>query len=352
MWHAFAEGFPGFNAINTTAQTLLFLVPFHAAVVMQLRNREHEGSDMARLVLIGLILLMAVNLLGYAMGMRNLVHGFEGRMNLPFLKGVYDAAHIMSIINLMLLFYLKDPIRHPFRFAALAAIYAANLAVMININSRLSFMVFLVFTVLFLLRVTKGLRGLYTISLFTMPLLVSFAHLVYKILSLPVFASIIERVDKEDVTTFNSRTYIWEEAWNWLVDDRRGFLLGNGFNGQYGLGMMDHIAVMWETDQPYDIHMHSTFLQVFIGQGLLGYLLLCLCMWYAYSRFRVHYLAGTNAAPLYAAVVYILFIWQIDIFLYGMEIGNMLFFSILSFFALDARHVTRRQRSLGEATPS
>jgi O-antigen ligase len=110
---------------------------------------------------------------------------------------------------------------------------------------------------------------------------------------------------------------------------------------------MDHIAVMWETDQPFDIHMHSTFLQVLIGQGVLGYVLMCLCMWHAYSRFRAHYLAGTNAAPLYAAVVYMLFIWQIDIFMYGMEIGNALFFCVLAYFALDDRYVTRNQPMLG-----
>ena len=346
QWHALHLGFPGFNTINTLVYSVLFLVPFHAALVVQVHNRDNERFDFAWLVLQGLILLVLVNLVGYAAGQRNLVHGFEGRMNLPYLRGVYDAAHIMSIINLMVLFYLRDPVKKPGRFIALSTIYVVDLAVMVNVNSRLSFMIFLVFTLLFLFRLMKGLRLLYPVSLFTMPLLVSFALLVYEVLSLPVFASIIERVDKDDVTTFNSRTYVWEKAWHWFTEDRTGLLFGNGHNGQYSLGLMDRIAVIWETDRPYDIHMHSTFLQILMSQGLVGYALFALAMWFAYSRYRRYHQDGRLEAPLFAAVVYLLFIWQIDIFCYGMDIGDPLFFVILSYLAIDGRHVTRRPRKL------
>lgn len=342
QWYSYFTAFPGYNTINTTVYCLLFLVPFHASLIVQLHNRDSDRFNFSRLILFGLLLLVALNLIGYAAGHRNEVHGFEGRMNLPYMHGVYDAAHILSFINLMLLFYLRDPLKRPLRFFAVLLIYAVNLVIMINVNSRLSLMAFLVLTVLFVLKLFKGFRFVFLISLFTMPLLISGAHLVYKIITLPVFAEVVERVDKEDVTTFNSRTYIWEEAWNWLVDDRRGFFFGNGHNGQYVLGMMDQIAVIWETDQPYDIPMHSTFLAIVMSQGFVGYVLYCLAMWYAYTRFRRHYLNDGPEAPLFAGVVYLLFIWQIDMFCYGLDLGNPLFFCILAYVAVARKFISRR----------
>lgn len=335
QWMAFARGFPGFNWMNTTVETLLFLVPFHAGLVVQLRNRDDPEFDFAGFILKSLMLLMVVNLLGYAAGLRNLIHGFEGRMNLPFLRTLYDASHILSVVNLMLLFHFKDLVRKPFAFLGVAALYLVNMAIMVNVNSRLSLLVFLILTLLFVLRIIRTVRFLYTISLFTMPLLMSLALLIYEILTLPIFASIMVRVDKEDVTTFNSRTHIWEAAWNWFLSDRRGFLFGNGYNGQYWLDMMEEIAVMFETSAAYLVHMHSTFLQVVMGQGVAGYVLLCILVWQAYSYFRKRYLMNAIEAPLFGAVVYLMFIWQIDIFMYGMDIGHLLFFLILSYISIE-----------------
>jgi len=245
-----------------------------------------------------------------------------------------------------LLFRIKDFVGKPFTFLGLMAFYLVNMAVMVNVNSRLSFMMFLLLTVLFVFRIMKTARFLYPISLFTMPLLMGSALLIYNILTLPLFSAIVSRVDKDDVTTFNNRTYIWEEAWHWLLDDRRGFLLGNGYNGQYKLGMMDQVALLWETDYAYNIHMHSTFLEIVISQGVVGYVLYCLLMWFAFRYYRDQYRRDTIGAPLFAAAVYLLFIWQIDIFCYGIEIGNPLFFSLLSYLAVDQKFITRRQKAM------
>ena len=108
MWVSYLNHFPGLNAVNTSFYSLLFIVPFNAAVIMNLYNKDNEEHDIAKMILYGLSALIIVNFLGFAVGLRNLIHGFEGRINLPFMRGIYDASHIISLINLMLLFYIKD----------------------------------------------------------------------------------------------------------------------------------------------------------------------------------------------------------------------------------------------------
>lgn len=346
MWVAFGKNFPGLNPLNTTSMSIMFLVPFNAAVVVQLYNRGNDEFDMAWELVKGLGLFILVNLLGYAAGLRNLVHGFEGRINLPFMRGIYDASHVMSIVNLMLIFYLRDFTRRPGRFVVLATLFLVNMAVMVNVNSRLSFMIFVVLMVLFLFKFMKVVRGLYTISLFTMPLLMSFALLIYQVLSLPFFVAILQRVDKEDVTTFNGRTYIWESMADWAMNDRTGWLFGLGYRGQYELRMLDFLAVLWGEDHSYNFHLHSSFLEITMDQGVVGLVLFYCCMWYGYSYYRAKYRAGHLEAPLFAAVVYLLFIWQIDIFCYGIDLGNPIFFTVLSMAAVDPRFITRGQRGL------
>jgi O-antigen ligase len=346
MWVAYGKNFPGLNPLNTTSMSIMFLVPFNAAVVVQVYNRANDDFDMAWELVKGLGLFILVNLLGYAAGLRNLVHGFEGRINLPFMRGIYDASHVMSIVNLMLIFYLRDFARRPMRFAVLSALFLVNMAVMVNVNSRLSFMIFVVLMVLFLFKFMKVIRGLYTISLFTMPLLMSFALLIYQILSLPFFVAILQRVDKEDVTTFNGRTYIWESMADWAMHDRTGWLFGLGYRGQYELRMLDFLAVLWGEDHSYNFHLHSSFLEITMDQGVVGLMLFYACMWYAFSFYRAKYRAGMSEGPLFGAVVYLLFIWQIDIFCYGIDLGNPIFFTILSMAAIHPRFITRRQRSL------
>ena len=346
MWVAYGKNFPGLNPVNTTSLSIMFLVPFNAAVVVQVYNRANEEFDFAWLLLKSLSFFILLNLVGYAGGLRNLVHGFEGRINLPFMRGIYDASHVMSVINLMLIFYLRDFIRKPFRFLILGGLFLVNMAVMMNINSRLSFMIFVVLISLFLFKFMKVIRGLYTISLFTMPLMMSFALLIYQILSLPFFVAILQRVDKEDVTTFNGRTYIWNSMADWAMYDRTGWLFGLGYRGQYELRMLDFLAVLWGEEHSFNFHLHSSFLEITMDQGVVGLVLFYMCMWYGFSYYRKHYRAGNLEGPMFAGIVYLMFIWQIDIFCYGIDLGNPIFFSMLSLAAIDPRFITRRQRAL------
>ena len=346
LGHLVFHSFPGLNPININAQSVMFLAPFNAALVVHMYNRSNERFDFAWLTLKSLILLIAVNFVGYVAGIHNAVHGFEGRINLPFFIVMYDGAHVLSIINLMLLFYLKDYEKAPLRFILLALLYVVGLAMMVNINSRLSFMMFLVLSVLFALRLMKVLRGVYAVSLFTMPLLTSFALLIYQVLSMPFFVAILQRVDKEDVTTFNGRTYIWGAVYDWLLEDRRGFFFGNGYHGQYRLRMLDFVADLWGDKHSYNLHMHSTFLEVVMDQGLVGLVLFYLVFWYGFDHFRKKYLADRLEAPLFAAFVYLLFIWQIDIFVSGMFIGFAILMCLMSAASISPRFITRTPRKL------
>lgn len=321
---------PILNPWNSALLIAMFTLPYLASVVVQVYNREDLEFDISRLFLKGLGLFLAVNLLGYGAGLRNLLHSFAGRVSLPFTMGIYDGAHILAFLNLLMLGYMKDFRGRPLRFIFMLAVFVMNLGLMLSINSRLSFMVFLAIAVLFVTRAARAARGLYAISLFTMPILTSFALLIYAILSQPIFTSILDRVSKKDVTTFNGRTYIWEAAFDWVLDDRRGLIFGNGYNGQYHLRMLEGVAKLWNESGSYRLHMHSAFLEVFVNQGLVGLFLMYAVLWRGYQYYRKEYLDNTALAPLFAGFAYLMFAWQIDIFGYGFYAGFLLLMMMMA----------------------
>lgn len=321
---------PILNPWNSALLIGMFSLPYLASVVVQVYNREDLEFDISRLFLKGLGLFLAVNLLGYGAGLRNLLHSFAGRVSLPFTMGIYDGAHILAFMNLLMLGYMKDFRGRPMRFMFMLGIFVMNLGLMLSINSRLSFMVFMAIAVLFVTRAARAARGLYAISLFTMPLLTSFALLIYAILSQPIFTTILDRVSKKDVTTFNGRTYIWEAALDWVMDDRRGLIFGNGYNGQYHLRMLEGVAKLWNESGSYRLHMHSAFLEVFVNQGLVGLFLMYAILWRGYQYYRKEYLDNTTLAPMFAGFAYLMFAWQIDIFGYGFYAGFLLLMMMMA----------------------
>ena len=185
-------------------------------------------------------------------------------------------------------------------------------------------------------------RFVYPIAMFTLPLLMSFALLIYEILTLPIFSAVLSRVNKSDITSFNGRSYIWEAAWDWFVNDRRDLIFGGGYNGQYWIGFMDRIAVLWGVKTPKLIHMHSSSLQILFAQGIVGVILMSICLWYIYKWYRERYIANAMEGPLFAVAVYFVFIWQIDIFVYGLDFGIPLVFSMLSYIAIKPQFITRK----------
>lgn len=347
MWKALAEHFPGATPANTIAYTVMFLAPFHASIIVHIRNRDQDDFDFARMVLTSLCLFLLINLLGVAAGMHNVLHNIEGRLNMPFVLGIYDAAHMLAMINLMLLFFMKDLVKRPMRFLGLMAFFLLNMFLMLKVNSRLSFMTFVILTALFLFRLVGRARLMFPLSLFTMSLLTNFALLVYTILTLPFMRAIVSRVDKEDVTTFNNRTTVWDVGWNWLEKDRHGILFGHGYQGQVHLRGWDHIAEVFNVKDAQNVHMHSTFMQTLINQGVVGYALLLVVVWHTFNYFRKRYHQGALEAPLFALVVYMLFILQIDIICYGNDFGNALLLCVFAMVVMDPARVGRKPRAFG-----
>ena len=330
MFVALKGGIPGVQTGNVLLSCLIFFAPFASAVVVNFYNRDDPDFNFSRMLFIGLGALLAMNILGYLAGVQSAGHSFEGRANFPFIRGIYTGAHVLAVFCLMLLFKLRDFGKRPVAFMIFLVALLICIVFMMKINSRLSFMIFLMLAVFFVTKAMKAIRGIYVISLFTMPLLLSFSLFVYSVLSTPFFTSILERVSKEDVTTFNGRSYIWNAIGDWAIHDRTGLLFGNGFKGHYKLHLLDFVAVLWDEPHAYNLHSHSTFTEVLVSHGILGVALLYIILWRGFKYYRKHYIEGTSQAPLFAGFAYLLFIWQLDIFCYGVDIGHSILFVMMA----------------------
>jgi O-antigen ligase len=337
---------PVLKPINAAVMFIQFSVPFFASVIVQIYNLRRDDFDWAAMILKGLLLLEAVNLVGLAGGLHNKMHSFEGRASFPFVLGLYEAAHMLAFVNLMLLFYFRDLQRKPIRFMGTLLLFLLNMAIIMSVNSRLSFMIFFLLTALFLTKAIKAAKGIYTISLFTMPLMMSFALLIYEIMSLPFFVAILSRVNKKDVTTFNGRTYIWESAYDWAMTDRRGIIFGNGYNGQYRLRLLEHVAKLWNEPDSYNLHMHSAFLELFVNQGIVGLLLMYMVYWHGFKGYRAQYAKRTALAPLFAGFCYLMFDWQIDISGYSYYIGFLLLMMMMAPLVIKSEAVIGKRKLL------
>jgi hypothetical protein len=336
MFVGMRNGIPGVQSGNVVLSCLVFLAPFNAAVVVLFYNRDRPEFDFTRLLFTGLGLLLAMNVLGYLVGIR--AFGDNGdHVTLPYFRGRYTGVHVISVVCLMLMFHLRAPGRRPVLYALALAGVLVCVVFMVLINSRMSFMIFLFLTVLFSTKAIKVVRGLYFTSLFTIPLLLSSSLLVYQVISQPFFASILKRVSKEDVTTFNGRSYMWSSVGDWALNDRTGLLLGNGFKGHYELHLFDHVALLWNEGHAYNLHSHSTFTEVLVAQGVLGVALLYVLFWRGFKYYRARYLEGGMEAPMFAGFAYLLFIWQLDIFCYGTDIGHSILFCMLAPLCLKAK---------------
>jgi hypothetical protein len=332
---ALSKGLPDATFIMTAAKTVLLIVPFHAFIIVLLYN-ERIGSFL-RLTLLSLSLLLAINLIGFfAFGLSNGLHSIEGRLNFPFLDGFYSGASLLAIINLMLLFYLKRSWSDPLRFTFFSFYFTFNLVLFFLINSRLTIMLFVLVLFLSLIGLIR-IRGLYVVSMFTIPILLSSGLIIYKILQWPVFISILKRVDVEDVTTFNGRAFLWRDAMDWLLYDQQGLLLGNGHKGHYFLNLLSDVAKLWNERDVHHMHLHSTSMEILVSQGGILFILFAFLFYRIYLHYKQSHQLSKEEGSFLPVVVFLLFLMQVDNFLYMDGLGFVIFSLLVSKIVIDSK---------------
>lgn len=330
LFRALYNGLPEDNLLITLVKCTAFVAPVNAFIIVVLYNDDKVGR-IADLTFLSLSLLLLINLFGFfGLKMSNEFHSIEGRLNFPFLDGFYSGACVLTILNLMLIYYIRQTHDDPFRVSYLVAYFILNLVFLYLINSRLNILIFLFVALLLSFRVIEKAKGLFVGSLFTIPILLSSGFLLYQVLTLPVFITMLKRVDIQDVVTFNGRSFIWQNVMTWITDDQRGIFWGNGFKGHYFLDLISDVAKLWNADakEYHHMHLHSSALEILVCQGIFGYAIFLILFHRVYTYYKRMYQAGDPQGVFFAVAVFLLFILQVDLFVY-LESSGMVIFSLL-----------------------
>ncbi len=335
----YMKGLPEINAGMIVVRSLLLVIPFHSFIVFTLYNDEHT-ADIPMLLVKGLSALLFINLVGYfVLGLSNEQHSIEGRLNMPFLDGFYSGASMLAILNLLIAHRIRVNVDRPLESMVLTAYFLINIGLLYMINSRLALMIFLVLFFMLLIKII-AMRGMYLVSLFFIPILLSSAFFLYQLLLLPGMSSIMQRVDVEDVTTFNGRAFLWKDGLDWLMGSHEGLIFGNGYKGHYFLNLITDVAELWNTDEVFHLHMHSTSLEILICQGLIAYSVFCIVSFSIYRFFRRKYKEKSVDGAFLGPVLYLLFILQVDTFVYMDGLGFVLFALLASRISVTEQVVT------------
>lgn len=299
-------------AIGRMAVTL---IPFPAFIAVFLYNGR-DIEKVIKLTFISLTSLLMLNMVGfYGLGLKNAIHSIEGRINFPFIDSFYSGSGLCVILNLMILYYMRKSNKQPLYFTRLLLFFCLNLVIIYLINSRLQVLVFLLTMVLIFFGVGLRSKLMYFFSILFIPLLLNFAMLVYQVLSLPAFEALLLRVSMRDVLTFNGRAQLWQTAMDWLVNDRTGFWFGNGHKGHYVLGLLEIEARRWKTE-PYQMHLHSTALELLVSTGVIGYGLFIFIMYKCYVWFGKQYTRKRPEGIFLFVMIFFIWVLQIDLLLY------------------------------------
>ena len=339
LFIALYNGLPDASLRVTIGRSMMMLVPFHAFLFVCLYNDSQEHK-LVRLTICSLSVLLMINLAGYyVLGLTNQVHSIEGRLSMPFIESLYSGANLLVIIDLMLLYYLTRSLKRPVRFAFLVGYFLVNLAFFYQVNSRLSTLILLLVLLLFFTRAIT-VNGLFAASMFTIPVLLSGGFLLYKLLQLPGFSFLVQRADLTDVVTFNGRAFLWKDAIDWLLYDQRGLISGNGYKGHYFLDLIHDVVVLWNAEDAQHLHLHSTSLEVLVSQGIIFFIIFC-CMFYlAYRFFKRKLTEGSEDGAFFPVVVFLLFIMQVDVFVYMDAMGFIIFSLLMSRRSISAQVIT------------
>lgn len=321
---SFRKSLPNLDLQFTILRSVVLLIPFHAFVVVMLYNRGKE--NLFRLTMGGLNLLLLINVFGfYGLGLSNEVHAIEGRINFPFLEALYSGAGLVVIISLMLIYRLSATWNYPLTFSALLAYLLINVFFLFYINSRLVMIIFIVVMLIYFFKLGKRFVYLFLFSFLTLPLLLNMGKLIYQVLSLPLFVSLLQRVDMFDIMTFNGRSLLWENAFNWMFFDQRGLIFGNGFQGHYFLGIEYDVAKLFGVRDLDNLHLHSTALEVIVNQGILGFILLLIVFFKACVYYKRSYDQRAPNGAFYHVLLFMLLLLHVDMLQYMDNLGSIVF---------------------------
>ncbi len=319
-------GHPGFNNVNTAFLLLFIFAISHSTILVMFYNSGDTSFNLGRLIYIGMTIDIGVNLLAYAAGLQNVIHHIPGRLNLPFSQGFYATANSVAIINVLILgMWVFEDLKAPLKLFTIVH-FIINLWLMTAFNSRLSIMIFLFCSILIIFRIVKFYRFLFFLSFFTIPLMLSFTVLIYNILQLPILSKVINRLDYNDITSFNGRRDLWERGIDWFLGYGPGFWTGNGYQGHYTIGLLDDLAEFWHRSSALGLHIHSSFFEYLLSQGVLGTLPLLILILIALRHLVTH----RSYHTLLGVMIYLIFIFQIDIYAYITNTGAYLFFILIS----------------------
>jgi hypothetical protein len=343
LFRALFNQLPEDNLAITVVKCITFTVPINAFIVVVLYN-DDKVARITGLTFLSLSLLLLINLFGFfVLKLSNEFHSIEGRLNFPFLDGFYSGAGVLTILNLMLIYYMIRTKDDPFRLICLLTYFIINLVLLYLINSRLNILIFLFVASLLSMGLIEKTKGLFASSMFTVPILLSSGLLLYEILTLPIFVTLLKRVDIQDVMTFNGRSFIWSNVMTWLTDDQRGIFWGNGYKGHYFLDLISDVAKLWNADVKdyHHMHLHSSTFEILVCQGIFGYAIFMLLFYRVYIYYKKKYQEGNPEGVFFAVVVFLLFIMQVDIFVY-LESSGMVILSLL----MATMMVNQKPRSL------
>lgn len=329
LFVALYNGLPESSLRLIIGRSLLMIIPFHAFIVVLLYNGNEEHK-LVKLTAVSLSLLLAINVIGYfVLGLINPVHSIEGRFSMPFIESFYSGANLLAIINLILIYYLMRCRADSFRFVALSAYFVSNSVLFYMVNSRLSTLTLLLVLGLLLLRLIT-VKGVFIASMFTIPVLLACGFLLFQVLQLPVFSFLVQRVDLQDVVTFNGRAFLWKDAIDWLLYDQRGLFFGNGYKGHYFLDLIPDVVALWNAVDSHHLHLHSTSLEILVSQGIVSFVVFVFLFYQIYRYYKLRFREKMEEGAFFAVVIFLLFLMQVDGFVYLDAMGFIIFSLLIS----------------------
>jgi O-antigen ligase len=115
----------------------------------------------------------------------------------------------------------------------------------------------------------------------------------------------MKRVDFEDVVTLNRRTFAWETVWEWIASFGEGVFFGNGYVGNYYIGLLDAWGMSIGSKNLAETHSHSHMLQLFLDLGLIGIIVFLIILFFTFNYYKNEYRKNTVNQVFYPFIIYL-----------------------------------------------